>query len=181
MSTSAGSSRMFAFSEARNTLTDSTPGSSAMACWTCIVHSAQSIPATGTSMILVSGTLRLLRSVARTFVDAFSDIGQQFVGEAQKTSHAVVAQLVVHETAVLFLGHEATVSQTGEMIGGVRLREAGSFDNLAYGERPIAQGFEDGEARGIGESTEKFGLEIHGLDFRFEHHHTALISAYQHT
>ena len=59
-STWAGSRRTIAFSEARKTSTDTTPGTSAIAWRTCWVHSAQSMPLTGISRVASSLMRRMI-------------------------------------------------------------------------------------------------------------------------
>ena len=50
-------------------------------------------------------------------------------------------------------------AQDGEVLGGVGLLDAETFDEGAGGEFAIAEEFDDGDAGGVGEGLEELGFE----------------------
>src|SRR6266446_5008064 len=110
-----------AFSLVSNTLTDSTPGNLAMACCTCCVHSAQSMPLTGTSSVCDFAMGGLLGIVARAFVNALGNISQQLIGKAEQLPYARIAECIVYKAPFLLGRHQPTIAQATQMIRDVRL------------------------------------------------------------
>jgi hypothetical protein len=97
--------------------------------------------------------------IANALINAFGDIRQKFIRQFQEGLHALVAQLVVHKTALLLPAHQSTIIKTAEVIGSVGLGEACDFNDLANGEWSFAQGFQDAETGGIRKATEELGFE----------------------
>jgi hypothetical protein len=64
------------------------------------------------------------------------------------------------------------------MIGGIRLREAGGFDNVIYRERPVAQRIEDTQARRITKAPEEFGLDGQAGFVSGQEHRIAFLSSH---
>src|SRR6266851_9406864 len=112
---------MMAFSLASKTLTDSTPGNLASACCTCCVHSAQSMPLTGTSSVCDFAMCGLLGTVARAFVHALGNVSKQLICQAEQLPNTRIAECIVNKAPFLLGRHKPTIAQATQMIRDVRL------------------------------------------------------------
>src|SRR5574341_758362 len=101
---------MMAFSLVSNTVTDSTPDNVAMACCTCCVHSAQSMPLMGTSSMCDIAMCGLLGMVARAVVHALGNVSQQRIGKVEQLPHARIAQCIVHKAPCLLGRHQPAIA-----------------------------------------------------------------------
>src|SRR5712692_5048312 len=101
---------MMAFSLASKTLTDSTPGNLASACCTCCMHSAQSMPLTGTSSVCDFAMCGLLGNVSK-----------QLICQAEQLPNTRIAECIVNKAPFLLGRHKPTIAQATQMIRDVRL------------------------------------------------------------
>src|SRR5688572_26051498 len=100
---------MMAFSAASKTSTDFTPSSLEIACCTCWVHSAQSIPFMGTSRVCMSAIFDFPWVVTCALVNTLCNVSEQFISKQEQFSNSFVAQFIINKAALLFRNNQSAV------------------------------------------------------------------------
>jgi hypothetical protein len=77
------------------------------------------------------------------FVNTSGDFGKYFIGKCEQVGNPVIAEVIIDVATLLDRGHEAAVSETCQVIGGVRLGEIGHGHNFGHIPGAIEQAFED--------------------------------------
>ncbi len=94
-----------------------------------------------------------------------------------RVARPFITEPVKDVAAPLLAGDQSTVMQAAQVVGGVRLAQAGDRDDLADTERARAEGFEDGKPGGIEESAEELGLQVERARRRGDQHVLAFVSS----
>jgi hypothetical protein len=69
-------------------------------------------------------------SIARTLIHKIPDLREDLLGQLEHAGDMLVSDLVIDELPVPLFAHQATIFQTGKVGRGIRLGEAGEFDDI---------------------------------------------------
>lgn len=115
------------------------------------------------------------RLVVGAFADPACHAGEKLVGQLQQLGDPLVAEPVVHETALLFREHEAAVAKTSQVVRDVRLRQAGRRNDRPDRKRPLAEHLQDRKARRVGEPAKQLGVQGECTVWRCHKHDRVMI------